>query len=144
MTMLNKKIKYYVDSVVKLMLTISISVLCCGASFAEHNVSELDKLFTDKRQRANIDAKRSGNVSPELQKTNKVTIDGYVTRSDGKDVVWINNGNTLDSYKVGDVKVQQLNIGKDKKVGVTLDGTHVHLKAGETWSEGVGISDVGH
>lgn len=121
----------------------TLSIICCGTSYAEHDVEELNTLFTGKEQRASIDAARSGNASPELQKSNKVTIDGYVTRSDGKDVVWVNNRNTLDDSTVGGVKVQQSNIGKNKKVGVTIDGTHVHLKPGETWSEGTGVTDAG-
>ena len=116
----------------------TLSITCCGVSYAEHDVDELNTLFTGKSQRANIDAARSGNVTPDLQKTNKVTVDGYVTRSNGKNVVWLNNKNTLDSSTIGGVKVQQLNIGKDKKVGVTIDGTHVHLKPGETWHKETG------
>ncbi|MCK5662320.1 MAG: hypothetical protein KAI17_02490 [Thiotrichaceae bacterium] len=116
----------------------TLSIICCGTSYAEHDVEELNTLFTGKEQRASIDAARSGNASPQLQKSNKVTIDGYVTRSDGKDVVWLNNRNTLDDSTVGGVKVQQSNIGKNKKVGVTIDGTHVHLKPGETWYKEIG------
>jgi len=117
----------------KLFLGVTLSIVYCGVLHADYNADNLNNLFTDKSQRASIDAARSGKISPESQKTNKVTVEGYVTRSDGKSVVWINNNNTLEDSKIGDIKVQQSNVGKNKKVGVTLDGSHVHLKPGETW-----------
>ena len=113
--------------------------LCSSALYADYDAENLQKLFTDKRQRAQIDVVRSGNYTePGLQKINQVSVLGYVTRTDGKSVVWINNKNTLDSSKIGEVKIQQSNIGKNKKVGVTVDGTHVHLKPGETWYQETG------
>lgn len=137
----NYKLKF--KAKFNLFIMAALSITCCGISYAGHDVDELNTLFTGRDQRASIDAARSGNASPELQKTNKVTINGYVTRGNGKDVVWVNGQNTLESSSVGNIKVQQLNIGKNKKVGVTLDSTHVHLKPGETWSEGAGITDAG-
>jgi hypothetical protein len=117
--------------------------LCSSALYADYDAENLQKLFTDKRQRAQIDAVRSGNYTePGHKKIKQVYMQGYITRSDGKSVAWVNNKNTLDSAKLGEVKVQQSNMGKNKKVGVTIDGAHVHLKPGETWSEDSGISDV--
>ena len=115
-------------------------LLCSSVLYAEYDADDLQKLFTDKKQRAQIDAARSGNYTgSELQQqTSKVNVSGYMTRSDGKSVVWVNNRNTLESSKIGDVRVQQSNIGKDKKVGVTVDGRHVHLKPGETWNKETG------
>ena len=102
---------------------------------ADYDAANLQKLFTDKRQRAQLDATRSGNYTEQgLKKTTRVNVLGYVTRSDGKSVAWVNNKNTLDGPKIGEVKVQQSNMGKNKKVGVTVDGRHVHLKPGESWS----------
>ena len=129
----------------KLIITGLFCMIFSSALHADYDVADLKKLFTDKRQRAQIDATRSGNFTgAELpqQQTNKIKVSGYVTRSAGKSVVWINNKNTMDTSKIGNVKVQQSNIGKNKKVGVTVDGRHVHLKPGETWSEDSGISDI--
>ena len=124
---------------VRLFTTGLICIICSTPLFADYDAADLKKLFTDKRQRVQIDAARSGNyTAPGLQKTNKVSVMGYVTRSDGKSVAWVNNKNTLDSSKIGEVKVQQSNIGKHKKVGVTVDGAHVHLKPGETWHKETG------
>lgn len=109
-------------------------ILCSGVVHAGYDASDLKKLFTDKSQRARIDAARSGDFSgTEGQQTRKIKVSGYVTRSDGKSVVWINNKNTLDSSRIGDVKVHQSNIGKDKKVTISVDNKTTRLKPGETW-----------
>jgi hypothetical protein len=106
---------------------------------ADYDASDLKKLFTDQGQRAQIDAARSGKSSgSELQQTTRVNVSGYVTRSDGKSVVWVNNKNTLDSSRIGDVKVQQSSIGKNKKVTITVDGKTARLKPGESWSKETG------
>ena len=111
--------------------------------FAGYDASDLQQLFTDKKQRSQLDAARSGNDTTEdLSQTNQVKVSGYVTRSDGKSVVWLNNKNTIDSTRMGNIKVQQSTIGKNKKVTVTVNGAPVRLKPGETWSEGTGVSDV--
>jgi len=114
-------------------------VFCSSVSHAEYDASDLGKLFTDKSQRSQIDAARSGgSSSAEPKQADKVNVSGYMKRSDGKNVVWVNGENTLEGSKIGDIKVQQSNIGKNKKVGITVDGTHFHLKPGETWSKETG------
>jgi len=121
---------------------IIISLVCfisSGALHAEYDDADLQKLFTDKKQRAQIDAARSGNYSDAgAQKTNQVKVSGYVTRSNGKSVVWLNNKNTLDSSRIGDVKVYQSSIGKNRKVTVRVDGKTKRLKPGETWHKETG------
>ena len=107
--------------------------------YADYDVADLKKLFTDKAQRAQIDAARSGNaLTPGLQQTNKVKVSGYMTRSDGKDVVWLNNNNTLESSKVGDIKVHRSAIGINKKVTISMDGQTKRLKPGEVWEKETG------
>lgn len=112
-------------------------IICiCSSSYlhAEYDIEKLQKLFTNKNQRDTIDAARSGHDNePELQKIEKVKLSGYMTRSDGKSVVWVNDKNTLEQTRVDNIKVQQAGIGKNNKVGLTVDGKHVHLKPGETW-----------
>ena len=126
--------------------TLIVGMVCFmfnSALFAGYDETELQKLFTDKQQRRQIDSARSGNYSiNESPQTNKVEVTGYVTRSDGKSVVWVNNKNTMESSRMGDVRIHQSSIGKGKKVTVTVDGNAVRLKPGETWSEDSGISDV--
>ena len=84
-----------------------------------------------------------GGVSIVSKKTDKVEVKGYVTRSDGKNVAWINNSNTLEKSRVDNVRVHRSSIGKNRKVGVTVNDKHVSLKPGEKWTEGAGISDKG-
>lgn len=127
-----------ISKLVKLILPVVPAIFYCAVAAAGYDANELNNLFTDKKQRANIDAARSGQTSVESQRSTKVTVNGYMKRSDGKDVVWVNNRSTLESSQIGDIKVQQSNIGKNKRVGVTLDGKHVHLKPGETWHKETG------
>jgi len=125
---------------------IVLSLLCLIYSnvlFASYDASDLQQLFTDKKQRSQLDAARSGNVTAtEIPQTNQVKVSGYVMRSGGNSVVWLNNQNTLDTSKTGGVYVHQSSVGKNKKVRVTVDGKSVKLKPGETWSEDSGVSDI--
>ncbi len=124
----------------KLIITALFCMICSSVLHADYNAADLQKLFTDKKQRARIDATRSGKstVTDVRKQTRKIKVSGYVTRSKGESVVWVNDKNTLEGSIIGDIKVQQSNIGKNKKVGVTLDDTHVHLKPGETWYQETG------
>ena len=117
-----------------------ICMLCNSALYADYDAEDLQKLFTDKRQRAQIDAARSGDVigSELQQQTSKVSVTGYMTRSDGKDVVWVNNKNTLESSKIGDVRVHKSTIGKNKKVTVSVEDKTTRLRPGETWYKETG------
>jgi len=117
-----------------------LCIVLYGSSVqADYDVSRLKKLFTDKTQRAQIDAARSGVASgAEARQTRKIKVSGYVTRSDGKSVVWVNNQNTLQSSSLGDLKVQQSSIGKNKKVTISVDGKTARLKPGETWYKETG------
>ena len=113
--------------------------LVSGASQADYDDADLQKLFTDKKQRAQIDAARTGNYSGAgSQQTSKISVSGYVTRSDGKSVAWVNNKNTLDSQRIDDVKIQRSSIGKNKKVTVSVDGKRKQLKPGEVWHKETG------
>ncbi len=124
-------------------LTICFIILSCNSvAYAEYDVESLKKLFTDKRQRAQIDAARAGNYSlSDTKQTNKVSVSGYMKRSDGDSVVWINGRNTIDSSKLGGINVHRANVGKNKKVTIKVEDKVIRLKPGEHWVEGSGISD---
>ena len=112
--------------------------------FASYDASELQQLFTDKKQRSQLDAARSGNVTEtatEIPQTNQVKVSGYVTRSGGKSVVWLNNKSTLETSKIGDVRVNTNDIGKGKKVTISVNGETARLSPGETWSKETGKID---
>jgi hypothetical protein len=120
-------------------VVISLIALSCvffsGVTLAAYDSARLDTLFTDKVQRAQIDASRSGRTTDKAApQINKVRIDGYVTRSDGKNVVWLNNQNTLKSTKVNNIKVHPSSI-KNNKVTISVDGKSARLKPGETWNK---------
>lgn len=121
---------------------IVLSLLCLMYSnvlFAGYDVSDLQQLFTDKKQRSQLDAARSGKVTAtELPQTSQVKMSGYMIRSNGKSVVWLNNTNTLQSSKLGDVRVQESSVGKNKKVTLTVGGNHKRLKPGEVWHKDSG------
>ena len=114
------------------------------AAGADYDAGSLERLFTDRGQRAQIDAARSGGVSGTgTKKISKVKVNGYVTRSDGKSVVWVNGKSTLDNTRVDDVRVHQSTIGKNKKVTISADGKHRRLKPGEVWHKETGkIVDI--
>ena len=101
---------------------------------AEYDAGELHRLFTDKKQRAQIDAARSGNVKSKSDPvTEQVKVSGYLKRSHGKDVVWFNDDSTLEGNRKGNVRVRQSDIGSNKRVSISVDGRIVRLKPGETW-----------
>jgi hypothetical protein len=109
-------------------------MMFCNMSYADYDADKLEQLFTNKSQRAQIDATRSGNYSgTEERKTQKIKVEGYVTRSNGKSVAWVNNKNTLESSSIGDVKVHHSSIGKNKKVTVSVEGKRARLRPGEVW-----------
>lgn len=118
------------------LLVLVLSGLPSGAVIAaNYNVNALKKLFTDKQERARIDAIRRGGAAANEKKSNKIKVNGYMTRSDGKSVVWVNNQNTLESHKIDDIRVQSSNVGKNKQVTIRVDGKTQRLKPGETWNK---------
>ncbi len=125
----------------KLIITGLLCMICSNVLHADYDAADLQKLFTDKKQRARIDAKRSGSYTEsdiQAPTSKKIKVSGYVTRSDGKSVVWINNKNTLDSLRIDDVKVHQSSIGKNKKVTISVDNKTTRLRPGETWYKETG------
>ena len=99
------------------IIIIMLSLMAASVHAAEYRESQLQKLFTDPQQRSQIDALRRGTVSDQgARETNKVNLSGYMRRSDGKSVVWVNDGNTIESTRVDDLRVHSSSVGKDSKV----------------------------
>ena len=106
---------------------------------AEYDESQLLNLFTDRQQRSQIEALRSGAVSDKgVRETNKINLNGYMRRSDGKSVVWVNDGNTIEGTRGDDLRVHSTSVGKDSKVTISVDGKTARLKPGETWIKETG------
>jgi hypothetical protein len=119
---------------IKILAFLYVSFYCGTAGSVEFDKNDLQKLFTDKDQREKIDALRSGKTTgEEVTKSEKVSVSGYVTRSSGKSVVWVNNRNTLQKSKIDDVTVYKSSVGRDKKVTIAVDGKTARLKPGEVW-----------
>ena len=113
--------------------------MCSSTVYAEYDEADLKKLFTDKSQRIQIDAARNGSYTgSEPENISEINLSGYVKRGDGRSVVWVNNKSTLDNSRIGDVKVHQSSIGKNKKVTISVDGKTAQLKPGETWIKETG------
>ena len=124
---------------IKIILISAVCFMCSSTVFAEYDEADLKILFTDKSQRIQIDAARNGNYTgSEPEKISEINLSGYVRRGDGRSVVWVNNKSTLDNSKIGDVKVHQSSIGKNKKVTISVDGKTARLKPGETWIKETG------
>ncbi|MDT8282346.1 MAG: hypothetical protein RQ982_05960 [Gammaproteobacteria bacterium] len=129
----------FIKPVISGLLLFISSGTACTVYAADYNAADLNTLFTDKNQRAQIDAARSGKtVITGIKKTSEVEVSGYMTRSEGKSVVWLNDKNTLKSSTVDGVRVHQSSIGNNKKVTVTIDGKTKSLKPGESWSKNSG------
>ena len=122
------------------LVSLLLGWLLSTSVWAEYDAAELGKLFTDREQRSHIDAARSGkNIKTGVRQASKVNVNGYLTRSDGKSVVWINDESTLDSSVIGSVRVYPKAIDENnKKVPVVVDGNKLYLKPGETWSKSTG------
>ena len=124
---------------VRVMITSILCFMYSNVLFAEYDASDLQQLFTDKKQRSQLDAARSGNdIATEIPQTNQVNMSGYLTRSSGKSVVWLNNKNTMDASKMGNVRVQQSTVGKNKKVTLIVGGKRKQLRPGEVWHRDTG------
>ena len=123
----------------RIIIGVFLSTYCSMLISADYDVQALHKLFTDKQQREKIDSLRSGKtIGKEVKKSETVSVNGYVTRSGGKSVVWVNNKSTINGSKIDDVTVYRSTVGKDKKVRIGLDGKSASLKPGETWNRDTG------
>jgi len=121
---------------IKNLLLLAMLLPAAGAGAQEYDESQLKTLFTDKKERDYIDAMRSGK-GPGRQ-AEKITVRGYMKRSDGRDVVWVNDGSTLKGNRVDNIRVNPGSIGRNKGVVVSSDGSYRRLKPGETWDRQTG------
>lgn len=114
----------------------SVYFISVGTVQADYDISNLDKLFTNKQQRAQMDVERTEkNSDKSLPQVSTINISGYVTRSKGESVVWVNDKNTLDNSRLGHIKVYQSSVGVNKKVTVSFDGQVKSLRPGEIWNK---------
>jgi len=119
------------------VLSLIINNVLINVAVAEKN---LNRLFFTPAERAIIDASRQPvkQVSPTkikvLERTEKITVKGYLKRKGQPDVVWVNSKNTLKSNKpLSDVKVLKVYKNGKVKLKVREKGV-VKLKAGQVIS----------
>ncbi|MEX2517476.1 MAG: hypothetical protein WD572_11325 [Gammaproteobacteria bacterium] len=112
--------------------------------------TELDRLFTTAETRTQLDQLRNREpdkqpepveivLQPETAEPEEIILDpvslrGTVQRNDGKNTVWVNDGNT---YR-GDLSLQDLDISSSTTDGHILirmpdQETEIRLRVGETF-----------
>jgi len=132
-----------------LLLGIFISLCGSAQSFAaSDNNQSLERLFTTTKERNVLDRARLNHIanSPQTldsssddsndksltgKKEPKVVLNGFITRSDGKSVVWINNSNTMGEEL--DKQGIKVNTKKMKKnvIQFSVPGRKVSMKPGQ-------------
>ncbi len=115
-------------------------LLLTGAqqAHARFDASRLGDLFLTVAQRQAIDARRQGKPAMKTpQNTDtEIRLKGFVQRSDGKNVIWVNDENTMKPSRLPNVKVHANTINRKKQVGLSVDGRWLRLKPGEKWTSG--------
>ncbi len=120
-----------------------ISFLSIAATLDNQN--SLGTLFTTPQTRKRLDQqRRQGKFDYKLQssanmmhKPISINMQGVVIRKNKKNVVFINNGNTLKSSKIGTaIRVNVKAIKKPLyKVEVQVKQQKIYLKPGQQWHE---------
>lgn len=131
-----------------IMLLVAVQVLAVG------NVSAAPfegRLFTTPAERARLDQLRLTSKPPSKQELQddqtqeiaapeplaprSVSVQGYITRSDGKKgTVWINNTPVQENDAVGEVQVKKLpQNGNQVQISIPAIGRDLKLKAGQVY-----------
>lgn len=123
-----------------------ITVFSTNVIAASYNEQALKTLFTTPTERQAINAERRGsqpsNSEDIITGPTSVQINGIVSRSNGKSVVWMNGRNTQNNTMIDGVKVYSNSMNaNNSRIPVMVDGRMVYLKPGETWSEESGVVD---
>ena len=121
---------------IKTIVFVSVCFINAETVHADYDIGNLDKLFTNKQQRAQMDVERTEkNSDKSLPQVSTINISGYVSRSNGESVVWVNDKNTLNNSRLGHIKVYHSSVGVNKKVTVSVDGQMKSLRPGEIWNK---------
>lgn len=107
---------------------------------------EDQRLFTTAAQRERLDAIRAGTSPPEPEagrtraapvppppKPPPVSLDGFVSRGDGRSAVWANGTSTLRGSPGADLRVHGDRIQGSAVVITLPDGRTIRLKPGQRW-----------
>lgn len=122
-----------------LIATLIFSWIVAVPAYGEDS---LQRLFTTKKERAELEQRRHHGVRDEVKSTlptaDNVKMKGYILRSDGKNVVWYNDKSTLHPQgDSADITIGKTEIEK-RRVPVGLPEGVVYLKPGQSYSRDEG------
>jgi hypothetical protein len=126
-----------------------IGMPICAAETVKHPIG---RLFFTPTERASLDIIRQNSKAPDkvikaeetaiesdieieaVAKPAPVTLNGYVSRSDGKNTVWVNNRTATEKSVVGNINVGKLQT-TTRQVQISLSGSGkaVKLKPGQIY-----------
>lgn len=125
----------------KLLAALSFGLLLIGTAPHAQAGDALQRLFTTAAERDELDRRREQGVSEAEAPTaqaDRLKVNGYIVRQDGKNVVWINKQSTLKGDSaLTDVRVDGKGISQ-QRVPVHLPEGKVNLKPGQVYARGVG------
>ena len=126
----------------KSLLILIALMLISKPAISEDEIEGLGKLFIDPEQREKLEAVRRGTYNVEIETESRVSnirVNGIMMRSDGENVVWVNDENSLDGAPIDGVSINPNTTDNETyKVQVRIDGKRVDIKPGQNWSEGTG------
>lgn len=135
----------------KLKLIILLATIVQLLSINSASAASLEgRLFTTPAERARLDQLRLTSKPPSAQELQdeqtegvvvvpvappSVSVQGYITRSDGKKgTVWINNTPVQENDEAGDVRVKKLpQNGNQVQISIPSLGRDLKLKAGQVY-----------
>jgi hypothetical protein len=121
-------------------LSAIVLVLFSSSAVSEGRIHELGRLFTDVAQREKLNAIRQGAYDGEAEQqstVSAVTVNGIMMRSNGENVVWVNGSSTLKGSPAKGVNIYPRSADRHNyNVPVSVDGKHVRIKPGQSWTEG--------
>jgi len=128
-------------------MALILSTIMANPAVAQpETTAVLKKLFYTQSQREKIDAfryKPEKNTSSKASKKNSekaaasekntsvIKIDGYVKRADGKNVIWYNNKNTLNSSRLNSTTKFQSGVIVNKGIHIISSRKKMRIEPGQ-------------
>ncbi len=141
------------NHILAICLLISNLAVCA----AETAKQPIGRLFFTPTERASLDIIRQNSKAPDkvikaeetaiesdidveaVAKPAPVTLNGYVSRSDGKNTVWVNNRAAAEKSTVGNINVGKLQTTTHQvQVSLSGSGKAVNLKPGQIYDPASG------
>lgn len=103
------------------------AIACLMPALTPAAAADLGRLFLTPQQRSELDRRRANNIQESIvTQVSRVTVEGRVARSNGKDTTWLNGAPQYDSPRARDPARVLIQQGEQEgsisvKVGETLD-----------------------